>query len=73
VESDALAKTYGIDTEVEYKDIHGNVRTSDVIKVSATVEETDDSMMLSVYLLAIIIVGAAGLNLHIKRRKQNIR
>lgn len=73
VESDTLAKTYGIDTEVAYKDVNGNTRTSDVMKVSATVEKTDDSMMLSVYLLVIIIVGAAGTYLHIKRRKENIR
>ncbi|NPE30147.1 hypothetical protein HNV12_19775 [Methanococcoides sp. SA1] len=73
VDIDALPKTYGIDTEVEYKDVHGNTRTSDVIKVSATVEETGDSMMLFGYLLVIIIVGAAGTYLHIKRRKKNIR
>lgn len=72
VESDALPKTYGIDTEVEYKDGNGNTRTSDVMKVSATVEETDGSAMLFGYLLAIIIVGA-GIYIHIKRRTEKIR
>lgn len=71
VDSDALPKTYGIETEVEHKDRRGDTRISDVMKVSATVEEMDESMMSVGYLLAIIIAGVAGVYLHVKRGKES--
>ena len=73
VDSDAISKTYGIDTEVEYKDIHGDTRISDVMKVSVTVEETDESLTPIVYLFAIILAGAVGAYLHARRSKEGIR
>ncbi|NYT18850.1 MAG: hypothetical protein GKC08_00945 [Methanosarcinales archaeon] len=69
VDSSALPKAYGIDTEVEYKDIHGDTRISDVMKVSATVNENDEGLISAGYLLAMIMC-IAGLYLYIKRSKK---
>jgi hypothetical protein len=73
VESDALPKTYGIDTEVKYKDRHGDTRISDVITVSATVEEPNEGLISVGYLFAIIIAGVVGVYLHNKRSKEDTR
>ncbi|WP_445475662.1 COG1361 S-layer family protein [Methanococcoides methylutens] len=72
VDSDALPKSYGIDTEVEYKDIHGNTRISDSMKVSTTVEEKGKSLLPFRYLLAIIVAGIAGVYFYVRRSKEGI-
>lgn len=72
VDSDALPKTYGIDTEVEYKDVHGDTRISEVMKVPAAVEEKNEGIISAGVLLAIIITGVAGVYLYIKRGKKGI-
>ncbi|WP_440951996.1 COG1361 S-layer family protein [Methanococcoides sp. FTZ1] len=73
VESDALPKTYGIDTEVKYRDSHGDTRISDEIKVSATVDEPDEDLMSVGYLFAIIMAGMAVVYLRTRRGKENTR
>ncbi|MBN2488535.1 MAG: hypothetical protein JXA98_05860 [Methanosarcinaceae archaeon] len=39
VDKNAWNKTYGIDTEVEYRDMHGNTRITDTMTAPATVSE----------------------------------
>ena len=64
VDKDALPKAYGINTEVKYRDEHGDTQISDVMKASIDVQEPaplGQRIGYAGYLLVIfIILGAAG-------------
>ena len=64
VDKDALPKAYGINTEVKYRDEHGDTQISDVMKASIEVRESvplAQRIGYAGYLLVIfIILGAAG-------------
>lgn len=64
VDKNALPKVYGINTEVKYRDEHGDTQISDVMKASIAVRESvplTRRIGYTGYLLVIfVILGAAG-------------
>jgi hypothetical protein len=64
VDNDALPKVYGINTEVKYRDEHGDTQISDVMKASIEVRESVTlarRIGYAGYLLVIfVILGATG-------------
>ena len=77
VDGDALPKTYGIETEVRYRDKYGDIRISDVMKAPARVAEPlllRERIGLAGYLVVIaVILGVSGLYIHRKRGKTDVR
>lgn len=73
VDGNALPKTYGINTEVKYRDERGDIRISDVMKAPVPVYEDipfSKKMGNSVYLfMVLVITGVAGLYYY-KRRSR---
>ncbi|MCL7412107.1 MAG: hypothetical protein M8353_00615 [ANME-2 cluster archaeon] len=72
VDGNALPKTYGINTEVKYRDERGDIQISDVMKAPVPVYEDipfSEKMGNNVYLVVIVIVGVLGLYYY-KRRSR---
>ena len=65
-DNDALPKSYGINTEVEYRDSQGDTQTSEVMKASVTVEETvplSKRIGTAGFLVIAAILGVTGFNI----------
>jgi hypothetical protein len=80
VDSDALPKTYGIETEVRYTDRHGDTRISDMMNAPVKVVEPiplRERIGLTGYSVVIaviaIIMGVSGLYIYRKRGKTDVR
>lgn len=80
VDNDALPKTYGIETEVRYKDRHGDTRTSDLMTAPVKVVEPmplRERMGLAGYSVVIVVIavitGVSGLYIYKKRGKTDVR
>ena len=80
VDSDALPKTYGIETEVRYTDRHGDTRISDLMTAPVTVVEPiplRERIRFTGYSVAIaviaVIIGVSGLYIYKKRGKTDVR
>ncbi|MEA1905694.1 MAG: hypothetical protein U9N12_01895 [Euryarchaeota archaeon] len=83
VDSDALPKTYGIETEVRYTDRHGDTRISDMMTAPVTVVEpiplcermgpTGYSVVIAVIAVIVVIAGVSGLYIYKKRGKTDVR
>ena len=80
VDSDALPKTYGIETEVRYTDRHGDTRISDLMTAPVNVVEPiplRERMGPTVYSVVIaviaVIIGVSGLYIYKKRGKTDVR
>ncbi|PWR73070.1 S-layer protein [Methanospirillum lacunae] len=68
--SDATVKTYGLDSEVRYRDALDNSQISDTIKVPVTVESTQGMGPLPGVIVVLLILGG-GYYLYSKRRSGN--
>lgn len=63
VDGDALTKTYGINTEVKYRDEQGDIQISDVMKAPVDVYEPKpliEKLWFAGWLAILIVLGAAG-------------
>ncbi|MCL7475269.1 MAG: hypothetical protein M8352_04420 [ANME-2 cluster archaeon] len=73
VDGNALPKTYGINTEVKYRDERGDIRISDVMKAPVIVYETipfSEKVGNSAYLFVVLVIaGALGLYYYKKRSR----
>jgi len=73
VDSDALPKTYGIETEVRYRDKYGDIRISDVMKAPVRVAEPmplRGKIGLTGYMVIAVMLGVAGVYIYRKRGKE---
>lgn len=68
--SDATVKTYGLDSEVRYRDALDNSQISDTIKVPVTVESAQGMGPLPGVIIGLLILGG-GYYLYSKRRSGN--
>jgi len=66
--SDATVKTYGLDSEVRYRDALDNSQISDTIKVPVSVETASGTGSLMPSLIVIVLILGGGYYLHSKRR-----
>lgn len=73
VDEDALPKTYGINTEVKYRDEHGDIQISDVMKASVRVSESAPLIerigITGIIIVFGIIIGA-GYYLYMKKGRK---
>ena len=74
VDNDALPKSYGINTEVKYRDEHGDTQISEVMKASVRVDETvplTKRIGIAGYVLVIaVILGVIGFYILKKRAEK---
>ena len=71
VDGDALPKTYGINTEIKYRDERGDTRISDVMKAPVKVNESipfSEKVESSVYLVVVLVIASA-LGLYYYKRR----
>lgn len=69
--SEAVDKTYALDSEVRYKDVHDNTHISDTIKVEVNVVKNQSSGMTPILILIVVIIIAGGAFYFYKQKKQN--
>lgn len=69
VDSSALPKLYGLNSEIKYTDVHGDVRLSDILKVEVRVHPKERALGTLPTLGAIVFVGLAIALLVIRRRR----
>jgi hypothetical protein len=74
IDTDALPKTYGINTEVKYRDEHGDIQISNVMKAEVTVNEFipfTERIGLAGYIIIItVLLGVIGLYIYMKQNKK---
>jgi hypothetical protein len=68
VDKDAIPKDYVLNSEIKYENSEGDTRISDTIKVPLTVKEANQSYMLGI-LGIIVIVAIAGVIVYLKKKK----
>jgi hypothetical protein len=70
MDDDALPKTYGINTEVKYRDKHGDIRISDVIKASVQAFEpvplSEKIGTVGYIMIIVVVLGVIGLFIYSK-------
>lgn len=73
VDNDALPKSYGINTEVKYRDARGDTQISDVMKASFTVKETvplSKRIGIAGFLVIAIVLVVIGIYIFRKRARK---
>jgi hypothetical protein len=70
MDDDALPKTYGINTEVKYRDKHGGIRISDVMKASVQAFEpvplSEKIGTVGYIMIIVVVLGVIGLFIYSK-------
>jgi hypothetical protein len=60
VDADATLKTYGLDSEIRYRDALDNSQISDTMKVQVDIVKKTDSVLTNPFAIAIVVVGVIG-------------
>ncbi|MHC1626473.1 MAG: COG1361 S-layer family protein [Methanoculleaceae archaeon] len=75
VDNEATIKTYGLDTEVRYRDALDNSQISDTMKVPVTVAEREGvaALLANPLSVAVPLIAIAGVAYYLYHRRQNSR
>lgn len=75
MDDDALPKVYGINTEVKYRDKHGDIRISDVMKASVQAFEpvplSEKIGTMGYFVIIVVVFGVLGLFIYSRNKKQS--
>ncbi len=75
MDKDALPKVYGINTEVKYRDKHGDIRISDVMKASVQAFEpvslSEKIGTMGYFIMIVVVLGVLGLFIYSRNKKDS--
>ncbi len=69
VDSDATPKEYGINSEIKYTDVNGDMVISESMKIPIKVKAASSSLLLPAAIIIVVVVAAGGY-MYRKRQKK---